>query len=559
MTAPLGVEAVVRVTLVLAVGLAVLPVLRSRSAALRHWVLSVTLVVAAVAPGVPGVLPVGSAATRLWTAIAGPAPTGPRVTETTVLALPAATGATAPPVAATRGSSLASAVTFAWGAGATGFLLLLATGLARLQWLAARSQPPTEARCHAIAGELIRRHGVRRHVRVLQSDHPTLLVTWGLLRPTIVLPRAAVVWPEPRLRLVLAHEMAHIARGDWAAQMLAELVRAVYWFNPLAWAAVRSLRCESERAADDAVLSDGVDAYDYATELVALARELARRRHALVPAVTMARRSGFEKRITAMMNTELDHTAGSWRSRMAAAGLLVVLIGPVAAATPTSNPDASPQATLSGAVVDPTGRPVPGVRIVAARAGDDTNHETYSDVRGLFAFPSLPPGDYRIAASLAGFRTSVLSGVVLGSEPVTARFAMEVGALSEAINVRGTMQTVAAAGGNRPRAGAVAAPTRPCVSDAAGGDIKEPRKIRDVRPSYPAHLVPDGVEGIVILEGVVSKDGTVTGIQILREPHPDLGAAAVEAVSQWLYMPTLLNCEPIEVVVTVTINFTVER
>ncbi len=564
MTPQIVVESTVRVALVLAVGLSALRLLRSRSAALRHWVLSVTILVAAVAPAAPGLLPIGSVGfdriTGLLSPTGGPATAGPQAVETTTFRLPETTGATGSPGGSTAGSSIMRGLVLVWAAGAVIFLLLLATGLARLCWLAARSRRLTDGCCRAIAGELARHAGLRRPVRVLESDHPTLLVTWGLLRPTIVLPRSTAIWPEPRLRIVLAHEIAHIARGDWPVQMLAEIVRAAYWFNPLAWLACRRLRHESERAADDTVLRMGIDGYEYATELVTLARELARGRQPAFPALAMARRSGFERRVSAVMNTQLDHTAGSWRSRLATAGLMLALIGPIVIAAPVSNDVASIQSTLSGIVVDPMGRPMPGVRILATRAADDTSRETHSDGQGRFVFPDLPTGDYRLAASMPGFKTGVLTGVVVGQEPVTTRFMMEVGALAETINVRSTMQAVAA-GGGEPRAAAARAlvPTRPCVSDGSGGDIKEPRKIRDVRPSYPAHLVSEEVTGIVILEGVVSTDGSVTGIQVRRDPHPDLAEAAIGAVSQWVFMPTLLNCEPVEVVITVTINFTVER
>jgi protein TonB len=161
---------------------------------------------------------------------------------------------------------------------------------------------------------------------------------------------------------------------------------------------------------------------------------------------------------------------------------------------------------------------------------------------------------------MPGFRTSVLSRVVVGQEAVTARFTMEVGSLSETVTVMGTSQA-AAAGSGLPRRPVrpPAQTTRPCVTDGSGGYIMEPRKIRDVRPAYPGHLAPERITGVVILEGVVSKDGSIADLRVLREPHPDLTEAAVEAVSQWAYVPTLLNCEPIEVVVTVTINFSVER
>src|SRR5690606_18119326 len=88
----------------------------------------------------------------------------------------------------------------------------------------------------------------------------------------LVLLPEAVDWPEERIRAVLLHELAHIRRNDWLVQLLAGVLRAVYWFNPLVWLACARLRLESERACDDAVIGHGVNRTAYAAQLLALAR-----------------------------------------------------------------------------------------------------------------------------------------------------------------------------------------------------------------------------------------------------------------------------------------------
>ena len=89
---------------------------------------------------------------------------------------------------------------------------------------------------------------------------------------------------------MLGHELAHVRRRDWVAQMAVEVLTAVYWFNPFVWILRRRIRLESEQAADDAVLSLGVNGGAYASELVDLARTLvaARPAFSFVPAPTMA-------------------------------------------------------------------------------------------------------------------------------------------------------------------------------------------------------------------------------------------------------------------------------
>jgi beta-lactamase regulating signal transducer with metallopeptidase domain len=99
-------------------------------------------------------------------------------------------------------------------------------------------------------------------------------LTWGFLRPVVLLPRSAEEWPVHRVRVVLSHELSHVARHDWMLQIAAELVRGFYWFHPLAWVAAHNLRQESERACDDSVLNCGIEASEYAGQLLDLARTL---------------------------------------------------------------------------------------------------------------------------------------------------------------------------------------------------------------------------------------------------------------------------------------------
>jgi TonB family protein len=90
-----------------------------------------------------------------------------------------------------------------------------------------------------------------------------------------------------------------------------------------------------------------------------------------------------------------------------------------------------------------------------------------------------------------------------------------------------------------------------------GGDIKEPRRITSVAPVYPAIAQQAGVQGIVIIEAVIGTDGGVQSARVLR-PVPLLDQAALDAVTQWRYTPTLLNGQPVPVIMTVTVTFSLD-
>ena len=87
-----------------------------------------------------------------------------------------------------------------------------------------------------------------------------------------------------------------------------------------------------------------------------------------------------------------------------------------------------------------------------------------------------------------------------------------------------------------------------------GGSIRPPQKVFDVAPVYPPIALAARKEGVVILEAVIAEDGSVSDARVLRSV-PLLDAAALEAVRQWRFTPTLLNGQPVAVVMTVTVAF----
>ena len=293
-----------KASLIVLVALAATTLMRKRSAAVRHWILSAAIVCAALTPALELIVP-------SWHVAWGSPPVQQRQLPVRRISSPAAipaiasmaagsespSGARAGASAAPAGTTAASMLLTVWIAGVTVSIGLLLIGLGRLAWLAARSRRVVSGPWLAIADEISRRYGITRAVRLLESDHPSLLVTWGAVRPRILLPRGSGDWPADRIRIVLSHELAHIARGDWLMQMTAELLRSVYWFNPLLWIAGTRLRQESEHACDDAVLNLlGVDGSEYASHLLDLAREAVRHRarwSPSLPAPAIARPSAL--------------------------------------------------------------------------------------------------------------------------------------------------------------------------------------------------------------------------------------------------------------------------
>jgi hypothetical protein len=186
-------------------------------------------------------------------------------------------------------------------------------------------------------------------VTLLRGDREAVPMTWGVLSPVVWLPPASDEWPSALRRAVLSHELAHVRRRDAATQWLANAVVAVHWFNPLVWVAVRALRAERERACDDAVLSLGVEADDYASQLLDMVRTLGGS-GGPAPAMAMARRSQFEGRLLAILDHAVSRApVGSARlaALSAMAGALVLVLGGMRGITASEQTAGDRQARLA--------------------------------------------------------------------------------------------------------------------------------------------------------------------------------------------------------------------
>jgi hypothetical protein len=428
---------------------------------------------------------------------------------------------------------------------------VLIVGIGRIRWLASRAQPITKGRWSELAAEISESYGLQRNVLLLESEHPSLLVTWGVRQPKIILPAAAASWSDDRIRVVLTHELAHIRRGDWIVQIIAELLRAAYWFNPVVWVACKRLRLESEHACDDEVMNYGVEGSDYASHLLAVARSLNQRRPSWFPAPAMARPSSLERRIRAMLNDRLNRKPMSGTRRAVVfAGLLTMTVA-VAAAQST-------YFTLSGSVVDDSGRGVPGTTLTLVNEQRQMKYEVKSNDSGAYEFVGLPAGEYGLLVRAIGFK-EIKDAVTIAGRNLQRHIALKVGTLQETITV--AFDPNEKSSDNTSPQPAVRAKEVPmpapkeCVAGSTGGRIVPPKKIRDVVPVYPPALRGTGTGGSVVMEARIGADGYVNDISVIGDAHPELVHAAIAAVRDWRYTQTLLNCQPIEVTMTVTTNF----
>jgi beta-lactamase regulating signal transducer with metallopeptidase domain len=207
--------------------------------------------------------------------------------------------------------------------GAAGVLLCwrLCTAFAGMIWLRKHNEPAPEPVLRLLQ-EL--NAPARLGCRLAQRLQSPMLSGWW--RPVIWLPPEVSAWDDKRLLAVLRHELAHLQRGDVAWHWLAQLTVCLWWWQPLVWRAWRSLRAETEHAADDAAVLAGGNTHEYARTLVEIAAGLPSRLSQM-PGVTMFGGESVQRRVRELMK------ASQWRGRIGMGAMSLIAVVAVLAAT----------------------------------------------------------------------------------------------------------------------------------------------------------------------------------------------------------------------------------
>jgi beta-lactamase regulating signal transducer with metallopeptidase domain len=198
----------------------------------------------------------------------------------------------------------------------------------RLVLLTVRARPVTDVHWLEALTEARRRTGSSKRPALLASREIASPISWGVLRPKILLNVDAVA-ASADADAIVAHELAHVARADWAKLVLARVTVALLWFNPLVWLLARAAHQLREETADDAVLAAEVEDTAYASLLVSSAR--VQNDRLLLGALGVApARNSLTRRVRRVLNRGLNRSSGGarWAAAMAvgAAALTVPLI-----------------------------------------------------------------------------------------------------------------------------------------------------------------------------------------------------------------------------------------
>jgi beta-lactamase regulating signal transducer with metallopeptidase domain len=350
----------------LGVTLILLHLLRQRSAAQRAWVAHIGLVATLLLPLAVTLLPRWEVAAAAPVAqIAQPvaefleAPAAVDVPALVEDALPAVVVATPAVVADTSWlSTLLSGLTepatlaaLSYGVPAFLLLLVMLVAVGRLFALRARALVMVEQSWLTALAHAQRRMNFKHGTALLVSNEIRSPVSWGVLRPVILLNEEALT-KNNDAEAIIAHELAHVARLDWASLLLARIATALFWFNPLVWLVARQAHQLREEAADDAVLRSNVNHLDYAALLVGAARHES---HGFLLAANgvAPSRGSLKQRITRVLDQ------GQLRAPAYLSWMGICILGAAALALPLAAFSATVTPQAVAAPVAPPATPAP--------------------------------------------------------------------------------------------------------------------------------------------------------------------------------------------------------
>ena len=625
---------VVQTTILVAVAIAAIRLLRLDAPAVRYHFLRVLLVVCLALPFLqPRVEPVAS---RQQAAVTTSAPSAVRVWSSA----PRAIGARLP-------MSLPDLAVVFVVTGVALRLSWMAAGFWRLRRLRTAGEAATSLEaCDDLANTVTRAAAIRFVPHLYQP------LTFGFRAPIILLPDVLRSQPVAIQRAVLAHELWHVRRRDWFWTVCEEVVRAVLWFHPGIWVLLSAIQSAREEVVDELSILTTGSRRNYADALLTFADNsrwfavtaFARRRHLVQRLVLISKEAVMSARrvvATAAAVTVVVAAAG-WYSVQAfpmrgeqqlPPDALSDLPGPLEGKARPITPEnpiprrthfvpANPPAELrdgsfGGGVtvrvtLDESGH-VAETRITRVSFRDGTrvtmnmNSPTRESLDRLMASGNrVSNSDPQVSMETVSRTINAMMASAIGAvrqwqyaAPADGPIAFDVpivfGAApppppppppASARSMPPPPPPPPPATSSRPgrigpppppppvvRGTQVAPPPPPPAPPGAGSDvpdpafaegalrvggtIKPPTKVRHVSPPYPEEAKAQGIQGVVILEARIEADGTVSRTRILRS-IPALDDAAEEAVSQWQFTPTLLNGQPSPVVMTVTVNFTLQ-
>jgi beta-lactamase regulating signal transducer with metallopeptidase domain len=414
-----------------------------------------------------------------------------------------------------------SAIPYAIAAGFAGRVIWLCIGMARLRRYR-RSAKPFEALPPALSAAF---ELTKTRAQFAISNEIAGPVTFGSLSPVVLVTPLFGQLSEAQQLAIACHELTHVRRRDWLISLVEELTAAALWFHPGIWWLLRQIRLAREQAVDRQVIALTGSSRDYIEALLKTAET--RWQLDLSPAPLFLRRRHLMDRIQQLMK---EATMSRTRIYASYASTIIVLAVTAWFATSGFPLTAAPQEE-SGQKFKPDA--------ILERIDVSLPEPARSSLRARLAIYANRPFSNELMNQVRDEAFGFDRTLTIGWRITTAGNGWLV--LYHATQDAGEQQPEFQSDGEK--------------QIRLNGAIMQAKIIAKPRADYPALAKASRTQGKVTLAVLVAKDGRVKDLYTMSGP-PLLQESAEAAVSKWVYQTTLLNGNPVEVITTVDVNYT---
>ncbi len=175
---------------------------------------------------------------------------------------------------------------------------------------------------------------LRRKINLLSHDKTMVPLTWGIIKPVVMMPAESKNWSENQRSTALYHELSHIKRGDYLVMILARISRAIYWFNPLSWIVLRMIKKEQEKACDELVLKAGIKPSTYAENLLYIRNSISGHWNPPATVLGVMNKSHLNDRLTTILKQRFNLKEVQMKTKILLSVLAILSISFIGLARP---------------------------------------------------------------------------------------------------------------------------------------------------------------------------------------------------------------------------------
>lgn len=395
-------------------------------------------------------------------------------------------------------------------AGVSYLLGRLAAALRQTRELARHSEPLSSPALTKLQSKLATEFSLSNSVEIRVSKQLASPVVWGYVRPQIILPVQSSNWRVDRMQRVLAHEYAHIARGDWLSKLCSHLLCAFFWINPLMWKAARQCAWHAELACDDLVINKLQCRAEYADDLLELSTDAC---HQSLATLGFIKKSELYLRINAILDGGKNRNAPGYALKALLFGLVVVLLLPLSVLQAKQSPY-----TLRDQFIEPA--QIVKVYDLDERTLvlDEYTNDYVEQVGPAYLTPEQLKQRYMNAVStdmavISPLRSSLQQHAKLNVKQNTRVYT------SIHTSSKLEFDTV---------------------------EVTPPRPLKVVTPKYPERALYRNLEATVVVALDVDLEGRVHNPRIVSSDHSRVfNPVVLRAIKDFVYQPMMIDGQPI--------------